>query len=317
MRGSAPQYEGSWVADIHLSQWNASPNLSVWRSPFSFLLHLFRHGLVKTSLGPAMLVLTRRARDKVSFPQVGITVHFLRVQPGQVKVGVEAPRDIAIVRDEIAKDQTANFVRRQLALLPRDIRHGIRNELHHISVGMHLIRELMQANLLDEANQTIDSLQDALKRLDQNESLRKPGDHGEETPRKSKIIVLIEDDCNQRKLLADFLRTKGFQVREFCDGEEAVAYFQENDPPGAILVDMKMPKLDGRSTVESLRQREQFHSVPIFAVSGTSPEENGLSMGSQGVNRWFPKPISVDTLVSAIDQSLDPDCFPPNNHVPA
>jgi carbon storage regulator CsrA len=249
-----------------------------------------------------VLVLTRRSKDKISFPQVGITVHFIRVQAGQVKVGVDAPRDVAIIRDEVDDGATAEFMRRQLARLPREVRHGIRNELHEISVGLHLFRELVRANLPEEADETFAGLQQALTRLDQNEVLRRP-EAAETEETSNEPIAVVEDDDNQRRLLADLLRMRGYQVLEFADGEEALDYFKENPPPGALLVDMRMPRRDGKSTVETLRRSEHFSSVPIFAVSGTSPEENGLSMGSQGVDRWFPKPLSVQALISAIDQS--------------
>ena len=249
-----------------------------------------------------MLVLTRKSKDKVSFPQVGITVHFIRVQAGQVKVGVDAPRDIAIIRDNAEDRDAAELVRRQLAHLPREVRHGIRNELHEISVGLHLFRELLKAGLVDEAEETFASLQGALERLDQNEVLRRPEHHPDNNS--SGSVAIIEDDKNQRKLLADFLRITGYHVLEFPDGDQAIDYFNENDPPNAVLVDMHMPGRDGRATVETLRQSQRFSEVPIFAVSGTSPAENGLTMGSQGVDRWFPKPVSVETLMTAIDKAL-------------
>ena len=248
-----------------------------------------------------VLVLTRRAKDKVSFPQLGITVHFIRVQSGQVKVGVDAPRDIAIVRDEVDNGETAEIVRRQLAQLPREVRHGIRNELHQISVGMHLYRELNEANQSSEAFEIFQSLQEALKRLDQNEVLRRP-EQSQRNESRSNEIALIEDDRNQRKLLGDLLRMKGFQVIELVDGEAALEYFTENEPPDAVLIDMKMPRLDGRGTVETMRQSERFANVPIFAVSESSPAENGLVMGREGVDRWFPKPLSIETLLAAIEQ---------------
>ena len=251
-----------------------------------------------------MLVLTRRTKDKVSFPQVGITIHFLRVQPGQVKVGVDAPREIAILRDDAELHETADFVRRQIAHLPKQVRHGIRNELHEISVGLHLVKELYNANLNTEAEEVFRSLQESLKRLDQNAALRKSSDLIENSDEKQqRVIVLIEDDQNQRMLLAEFLRLKGYLVQEFTDGEPAVDYLLSNDPPSAILVDMNMPNFDGRETVRSLRGTKKFDAVPIYAISGTSPEDNGLPMGRDGVNRWFPKPLSVETLITTLDNT--------------
>ena len=261
-----------------------------------------------------MLVLTRRGKDRVSFPQVGITIHFLRIQAGQAKVGIDAPRDIAIIREEVDNDQTAEFVRRQLAQLPREVRHGIRNELHEISVGMHLVRELVRQDLLDEAEETFQSIQDALQRLDQNHALRRPEqDEHEIRHEASKQLVLIEDDRNQRKMLGDILRLQGYSVADFDEGDAALQFLEDNEPPWAILVDMHMPGRDGRGTVREIRGSDRFKSVPIFAVSGTSPEENGLPMGRTGVDRWFPKPLSVEHLMSAIQQ---PDLSASGNHAP-
>lgn len=265
-----------------------------------------------------MLVLTRRTKDKVSFPQVGITVHFIRVQSGQVKVGVDAPRDIAIVRDEVEDVDTAKFVRRQLAKLPREVRHGIRNELHQISVGLHLYHELIKANLIEEAEDTFESMQEALLKLGNNEVLRRPENESSQKA-EDQVIVLIEDDLNQRQLMAEFLKLRGYVVFAFADGEDALEYLSDHEPPGAVLIDMHMPKCDGRTTVQALRESHRFQSTLIFAVSGTSPEDNGLPMGKQGVDRWFPKPVSLETLLSAIEQSLQDIVGLPqaNSQVPA
>ena len=122
-----------------------------------------------------MLVLTRRSNEKISFPQVGITVHFVRVQSGHVKVGVDAPRDIAIVRDEIADDKTAEaLVRRQLLRLPSELRQEMRAQLNEIREGAHLYRELLKAGMTVEADETFATLQGALGRLEENEVLRHP-----------------------------------------------------------------------------------------------------------------------------------------------
>ena len=110
-----------------------------------------------------VLVVTRHSKEKISFPQVGITIHFIRVHSGNVKMGIDAPRDIAIVRDEIdGTETTASLVRRQFLRLPKDIRHGIRNELHQVSVGMHLYRELIRAGHVQEAEEAFQAIQDRL-----------------------------------------------------------------------------------------------------------------------------------------------------------
>nr|WP_286177587.1 response regulator [Rhodopirellula sp. JC639] len=195
------------------------------------------------------------------------------------------------------------MVRRQIAQLPQETRHGIRNELHEITVGLHLYRELVRAGISDEADETFLALQESLKRLDANEAFRRP-DAPPVTDPDRETIALIEDSANERRMLAELLQLKGYQVLEFSNGAGALKYFNDNDAPGLVLVDMNMPELDGRQTVTMMRQSERFRDVPIFAVSGTSPEENDLVMGRQGVDRWLPKPLSLETLMNSIRQTI-------------
>lgn len=245
-----------------------------------------------------MLVVTRHAKDKISFPQVGITVHFIRVHSGHVKIGIDAPRDIAIVRDEIdGNETTASLVRRQFLRLPREIRHGIRNELHQISIGLHLYRELIQSGQHEEAEEAFQVMQSCLDRLDENQVFQRPT----KAPAGQGNVFLVEDSDNEREMLADFLRLHGYGVNTFANGRQCLDYLNDNNPPKVILVDMKMPECDGPTTVRHIRSDSRIKATQIFALSGTSPKENGLESGSRGIDRWFPKPINPQGLISAID----------------
>lgn len=250
-----------------------------------------------------MLVLTRRSKDKVSFPQVGITIHFIRVQSGHVKIGIDAPRDIAILRGEIDDEQvSASLLRKQLLRLPREVRHGIRNELHEISVGLHLYRELQAAGMTEEAEEVFGQLQKSLVRLDENQILQRP----EKTDAVDVpgTIVLVEDVANEREMLASFLRLRGHHVVSFSNGEEALEYLAGHDPPSVVLMDMKMPRCDGPTAIRQIRADRRIGETRVFAISGTSPKQNGLETGRRGVDRWFPKPVNPDFLLDAIDTAL-------------
>lgn len=248
-----------------------------------------------------MLVVTRHSKDKISFPQVGITIHFIRVQSGNVKIGIDAPRDIAIVRDEIeGNETTASLVRRQFLHLPREIRHGIRNELHQISVGLHLYRELLQAGHEDEAEEAFQSMQECLQRIDENQVLQRRAQPNPNSGN-GESILLVEDMANEREMLADFLRLHGYGVNTFCNGTEVLDYLKDSRPPKVVLVDMKMPSCDGPTTVRQIRSDARIQSTQIFALSGTSPKENGLESGAKGIDRWFPKPVNPQGLINAIE----------------
>jgi carbon storage regulator CsrA len=254
-----------------------------------------------------MLVLTRRSKDKISFPQLGVTVHFIRVQSGQVKVGVDAPREITILRDEIAQDSdAANLLQRQMSHLPKDVRHGIRNELHQISVGLHLHKELMAASIGEEANEVFEQIQESLGRLDKAEVLNPPSKTTKPSvadfAAEGKSVVLVEDQSNEREMLASVLRLKDISVVTLANGNEAIDYFHDNPPPSYLLIDMQMPVCDGPTAISQLRSEQQLDSTQVFALSGMSPESYGVSIGDahSGVDRWFPKPLDPSFLLDAI-----------------
>ncbi len=245
-----------------------------------------------------MLVVTRHSKEKISFPQVGITIHFIRVHSGNVKMGIDAPRDIAIVRDEIdGTETTASLVRRQFLRLPKDIRHGIRNELHQVSVGLHLYRELIRAGHAQEAEEAFQAIQESLERLDENQVFQRVPNHHSGQGN----VLLVEDVDNEREMLADFLRLHGYGVNTFSNGREVLRYLEDSSPPKVVLMDMKMPHCDGPTTVREIRSNSRINSTQIFALSGTSPKENGLDSGTRGIDRWFPKPVNPQGLINAIE----------------
>jgi len=249
---------------------------------------------------PIVLVLTRRSNEKLSFPQVGITVHFIRVQAGHVKVGVDAPRDIAIVRDEIADGRAAEeFVRRQSLRLPREVRLGIGNQLQEIREGALLYRELITAGLMSEAEETFITLQQALERLADNEVLQHP-DH-DRLPSVPGAVVLIDDEANERELLSGFLRLRGHHVVSFSKAREAIQYLAKNDRSLFVLVNVGMSDGGGPATIREIRANERQRDMKIFAIGCTSPQEYDLEIGECGVDRCFPKPLNPRFLIEALE----------------
>ncbi|MEO1618183.1 MAG: response regulator [Planctomycetota bacterium] len=251
-----------------------------------------------------MLVLTRRPSDRVTFPDLGITLHFLRIRSGQARIGIDAPAEIRIQRGEEEPTEASSLVD-EIETLPRRARHEIRNELHQISLAVHLYRELCDKGFNEEAEAMFSDLQDALGRLDSNQWLNSPKQKPKakiSLPEGSRIAV-VEDDDNEREMLAGFLRLRGFEVDDFRDGQCALeSLTNAHELPAAVLVDMQMPHCNGGETVRRLRANAAFQNKTIYAVSGCSPEEYGVSIGTAaGVDRWFPKPLNPSELLGALE----------------
>ena len=72
----------------------------------------------------------------------------------------------------------------------------------------------------------------------------------------SETILVVDDESRMRKLIKDFLVTKGFEILEAEDGERALQVFEENQNKiNLIILDVMMPKLDGWSVLRQIRKK--------------------------------------------------------------
>src|SRR5690242_1985541 len=103
-----------------------------------------------------MLVLSRKPKEKIFFPTLGVTVEVCSVKGNVVGVGINAPPSVPIVREEIAK--STQYVSE---------RHRLRNRLHTASLAVHLAQRQLQAGLDEEAGETLDGALRDFSALDQ------------------------------------------------------------------------------------------------------------------------------------------------------
>lgn len=115
--------------------------------------------------------------------------------------------------------------------------------------------------------------------------------------RKARRALLVEDDCNQRELLAGFLRQAGLDVDTAGDGSDALDYLGSHGTPDVVLLDMGLPRVDGPTTVREIRRNPAYRGLKIFGVTGRLPEEFGLERGPLGIDGWFHKPLDPSALV--------------------
>ena len=118
-----------------------------------------------------MLVLSRRPNEKVLFPSINTAVQVLSIKGGTVRLGIEAPPEVTILRAEL-QDRTAE--RGATTRLPepagsrlRGLRHLLRNRLNITTVGLGLLREQARAGLSDEMERTIAKIEEEMQGLQQ------------------------------------------------------------------------------------------------------------------------------------------------------
>ena len=106
-----------------------------------------------------MLVLSRGPTDKIVFPNLDITVEILRIAGNKVRVGIDAPKDIRVLRHELVDEQSGTDVSTKTSHLS----HEFRNRLNTANLALHLLQRQLDAGLAEEAETT---LQKALHELD-------------------------------------------------------------------------------------------------------------------------------------------------------
>jgi CheY-like chemotaxis protein len=124
--------------------------------------------------------------------------------------------------------------------------------------------------------------------------------------RRRRKALLVEDDPNECELLAGILRLSGIDVSTAGDGADALDSLQKGTRPDVLLLNMRLPRCDGPSTVRAIRQNPAYAGLKIFAVA-TAPEECGCEQVRSGINRWFSKPLNPEVLLRELHRELDAD----------
>lgn len=121
-------------------------------------------------------------------------------------------------------------------------------------------------------------------------------------------ILLVEDDIDHVDLITEVLETNGIkkEIILLKDGQEAIDYFQEGyvnavkgiqDEVGLIILDLKLPKIDGMDVLKFLKKNPRYCSIPVVVFSTTS-EINVIAEGyKHGVNSLITKPMSYEKFV--------------------
>jgi len=109
------------------------------------------------------------------------------------------------------------------------------------------------------------------------------------------VALIIDDSDANRKLARVVLRADGFETVEAGTGAEGVALAMEH-VPDVILMDLRLPDMDGADAARSLKADERTARIPVVALSVMPVEESGEWLVSAGFAGWLAKPIRVGTF---------------------
>ncbi len=116
----------------------------------------------------------------------------------------------------------------------------------------------------------------------------------------NELILIVEDNEKNRKLLRDVLQFKGYRTIEAETGEDGVMLAKQHKP-NLILMDYQLPGIDGIETFRQIRGETSTAHIPIVAVTASAMPEEAKKMMDAGFDGFQTKPLNVKQFMQAVD----------------
>jgi two-component system, cell cycle response regulator DivK len=121
-------------------------------------------------------------------------------------------------------------------------------------------------------------------------------------------ILLVEDNDINRQLLGDYLNYCGHEVVGIEDGSQffqTMSWFE----PHLVLLDLKLPGIDGYSLLEQLQQHPQFRHTPVIVISAYAFEVDQHRALNLGASKYLVKPLKLEILENEIHSAIQQVCL--------
>ena len=124
-------------------------------------------------------------------------------------------------------------------------------------------------------------------------------------------IVIADDDADDRMLIEDaFVESRlrnpitfvedGAELMDRLNCEGKFSDRSEHEQPGLILLDLNMPKMDGREALERIKANPRLRRIPIVVLTTSKAEEDIIKTYDLGVSSFISKPVTFDGLVDVV-----------------
>lgn len=272
-----------------------------------------------------MLVLSRKFNEKLVLPLIQTTIQIVSIKPGLVRIGVDAPDRVKVLREEINQARELSMADQGAMVLSREEKHSIYNQLNTVNLAVSMLQGFQERGLTGvsaaEAAATstiLDRLIKASEEITQilNSAMQEPDStltvkkakapvlaRTETSAQPRRRALLVEDDSNERELLAGLLEMHGLEVVSVEDGMDALEYLS-HDQSDIALIDMMLPRKDGLSTIREIRRDHSYDGMKIYAMTGRDRDEFELGPNNDGIDAWLTKPLDPRKLLRRLDKAL-------------
>ncbi len=117
-------------------------------------------------------------------------------------------------------------------------------------------------------------------------------------------IMIIDDEPNVAEVMRDALMEAGYDY-EICTDSFEAGMRIVTAHPRLILLDLNMPNVDGYEIVKKVKETSETDDIKILVVSGHITDEGRKRLEDSGVDGMLDKPFDTETLISAIERTLD------------
>lgn len=231
-----------------------------------------------------MLVLTRKVGEAVFFPEVGASVKIIQSSSKTVKMGIEAPKELTVLREEVETDKSITNLFGKL----RDYQHRV----HNANNTLHVVKSTLEVVQMHLARGEYDKALEWMGRLEETFEEHKKHDQNPELV-SSPSMLLVEDNLNERALLTSALEMLGFEIVAVASGEEAIEEMKKNAKYDIILTDLHLPQCSGYDVAKYAEEHSKTSKVVV--ISG---DTNGHKADS--VHMWLNKPIGPREIVERL-----------------
>jgi len=132
-------------------------------------------------------------------------------------------------------------------------------------------------------------------------------------PTKPVVVLIADDDADDRMMIEEAFRENRLNndLRFVRDGEELMAYLRHEGRffdadqapmPGLILLDLNMPKKDGREALKEIKSSPELRSIPVIVLTTSKAEEDIYRTYNLGVNSFITKPVTFTALVEVLKE---------------
>ncbi len=118
------------------------------------------------------------------------------------------------------------------------------------------------------------------------------------------LILIVEDNEKNLKLVRDVLQVKGFSTLEAGTAEDGIRLARENKPD-LILMDIHLPGMNGIEALKVLRGEAATAAIPVIAVTASVMQQDRKQITEAGFDAYVGKPINLKEFLDAVRAALE------------